>query len=254
MAQFGTTNTAKSEPHEKKMSPGECEAFAEAFVDSLLKMPPFFLTGALLALENWNRTTEIPRKAGYKRGPSPASMLRLKQALASKDRKRSIELVKAICFEYPPTPDHFDSFVKGDFSGSMRKAIEQLARQFTATRGRKRKVQRSQYREIAERGDSLYPVCLKIVIELRSSKHRSVSTLLQLWQDEFPNACPFLLSHLSRLEAALNDKRLGKRAKQIEPFARLIADGIAGAEYGLTARTSIERAREGRRMLSRTRP
>jgi hypothetical protein len=117
-------------------------------------------------------------------------------------------------------------------AGRKRKAFQEAARQFTAKRGRKPKARRLDYRKIG----MIYPVCLRLLTELRfETPNYSVRELLEHLKQDDPEACNFLLRHLARFESTLKDKRLLKRAIRIESRARLLADGMAGADYGLKA-------------------
>ena len=173
-------------------------------------------------------------------------------ALEKKDRQKLVSLLAKTDFlKNPPTSEQADKLRTLDFGVIMRKALQEAARQFTAKRGRKPKARRLDYRKIGMWGDKLYPVCLRLLTELRfETPNHSVRELLEHLKQDHPEACNFLLRHLARCESTLKDKRLLKRAIRIESRARLLADGMAGADYGLKARTSIERAREGRRLTA----
>jgi len=240
-----------------ELSPVECEEFAEAYADKILNPSFAPLRPAMITTINNPETMKavlghmgLPMPAA---SPDPAWRRDFADAIQKMDRERLIGLVKTWCLKNPPKRAEVDFIVKTDFGALMRETFKEAAREFPAKRGAKAKATRRDYSKIAMLAYKLYPVCLKITTELRSSTRYSVQRLLEDRRPEFPEACTFLLAHLPRFELALNDKRLRKRAKRIESFARLVADAIAGADFGLAPRTSIERAREGRRLLAQAR-
>jgi hypothetical protein len=241
-----------------ELSPVECEEFAEAYADKILDPSFAPLRPALITTIKKPETLKafvehmgLPMPAA---SPDPAWQRDFTDAIQKMDRERLINLVKTWCLKSPPKRAEVDFVVKTDFRALIRETFKEGAREFSAKRGRKAKAEKREYRKIAIRGDSIYPVCLKIVTQLRCDTPDSVEQLLEHLKREHPEVCAFLLTHLQRFEAALKDERLLNRAKGVEPFAHLVADSMAGAEYGLEPRTAIERAREGRRMLSRTHP
>jgi hypothetical protein len=241
--------------YQKQLSATECEEFAEEFVDKLLDPSmPWLRTCILAGFANPELTKELGRVFGLSTDNFNSSLTRdFKDALEKMDRVKLVGKVKPEFLKDPPTKEQARIFRALDFGALMRKAMEGATHEFTAKRGRKPKAGRREYTKIAMWGDRLYPVCLKVLTELRSGTHRSVRELLELWKQDFPEACTLLLHHLDRFESALKDKRLLKRAMGIESRARLLADATAGADYGLKFRTSIERAREGRRLTARVR-
>jgi len=240
--------------HKDELSSVELEEFAEAYADMVLNPSiPWLRTSMIKALQNPESTNVIIQWMGRSlhTNQDPSWQRDFQDTLEKADRERLIKLIKIQCAKNPPSRAEAHFIMTVDIGGLIRKSLEGAAREFSAKRGAKPKATRRDYLRIATLGDQLYPACLKMVAELRSSKHHSVQYLLEHWEQEFPEACAFLLSHLSHLDATLSDKRLRKRAKRIESFARLVADGMAGADYGLEPRTAIERAREGRRLSAR---
>lgn len=185
--------------------------------------------------------------------PDPVWQRAFADAIQKMDRERLIVLVNTACLKNPPTRAQADFLVKTDFGALIRETLREAAKDFPSKRGAKAKATHRDYPKIAKLADELYPVCLTVVTELRTRKNHSVQECLERCKKEFPDECGFLLAHLLSFESALDDERLRHRAKGSESFARLVADGIAGADYGLEPRTSIERAREGRRTLDRKR-
>lgn len=236
---------------QEKLSEVECEQFAEACVDKILDFStPWVRTSILAGLESPETLKEFGRRMGFSGHPFDASFIRdLRDALNKLDRQKLLELVKTEFRNNPPAKEAMQGFLASDLVALMRKGLEEAAHMIPSKRGRKPKARQEQYPQIAMRADELYPVCLKVLTELESQTQRSVRKLFELWKQDFPGACTFLLRHIAQFESALKDKRLRKRAIRLESRARLLADAMAGAEYGLTPRTSIERARQGRRMM-----
>ena len=240
---------------EEKLSEAECEEFAEAFVDKILDPSTPWIRMCLLAgLENPELSRELARRMGLPTDSFNTPWAQgLKDALERMDREKLVGLVKSEFLKDPLTKEQAHTLLTVDLGALMRNALQEGTRKFAAKRGRKPKAGRRDYVQIARWGDKLYPVCLRVLSELKSGTHRSVREHLELSKQDFPEAVTFLLHNLARFESTLKDKRLRKRAIRIESLARLLADGMAGADYGLTSRTSIERAREGRRMTARVR-
>jgi hypothetical protein len=59
-----------------------------------------------------------------------------------------------------------------------------------------------------------------------------------------PQAVEFFKQYCAE---ALNDAKLYKRAKKIPQRARLLADALAGSDYGLSFRTSLDNVRTTRK-------
>lgn len=241
-----------------ELSPAECEEFAEAYVDKILDPSFAPLRPALIKTINNPRILKavvgqmgLPTPTA---SPDPAWRRDFADAVQKMDRERLLDLIKTWWLKNPPTRAEVDFIVKADFGAWIRASFKEAIREFPAKRGAKAKIAGRDYPKIAKLAGKLYPVCLTVVTELRTRKNLSAQECLERCEKEFPEECGFLLAHLRSFESALNDERLRQRAKGSESFARLVADGMAGAEYGLEPRTAIERAREGRRMLSRTHP
>lgn len=239
-----------------ELSPAECEEFAEAYADKVLDPSFAPLQPALIkAISNPQTLKAVVGQMGLPMpaaSPDPAWRRDIADAIQKMDRERLIGLVKTWWLKNPPTRVEVDFIMKTDLGALIRETFKKVARDFPAKRGAKAKATRRDYPKIAKLAEKLYPVCLTVVTELRTRKNLSVHECLERCEREFPEECGFLLAHLRSFESALNDERLRQRAKGSDSFARLVADGIAGTDYGLEPRTSIERAREGRRLLART--
>lgn len=238
-----------------KLSPVECEEFAEAYVDKILDPSFGPLRPAMITVIN--DPERLKAVAGYMglpmptTSPDPAWRQDFATAMQKMDRERLIVLIKTWCLKSPPKTAEADFVAKTDFGALIREAYKQASHEFPAKRGAKAKIAGREYPKIAKLAEKLYPVCLTVVTELRTRKNPSVQESLERCKREFPEECAFLLAHLPSFDSALSDEGLRQRAKGTESFARLVADGIAGADYELEPRTSIERVREGRRILAR---
>lgn len=241
--------------HGQKLSGAELEEFAERFVDKILDpSTPSLRTTILAGLEYPELSKEIARSMGFPADVHSSAWAHdMTDAVKRMDRKKLVALAKTALAKDPPTEEQAQQFLAIDLGRLMRMALQDASRQFTAKRGRKPKAERRDYPKIAAWGDKLYPVCLRLMTELQSSPHKPVRNLLESCKQDYPEACMFLLHHLAQFELATKDKGLRKRAAGIEARARLLSDAIAGADYNLKFRTSIERAREGRRSRARTR-
>jgi hypothetical protein len=114
-------------------------------------------------------------------------------------------------------------------------------------RGAVSRIKPDEYSKLAALGDQLTPAVASILTEHESYASHSIRATIEYRQPDFPKECDFLLKHLNRLESILKNKPLLSRAKKRSTRSRLIADAMAGAEFKLEPRTSLERAREGRR-------
>lgn len=141
-------------------------------------------------------------------------------------------------------PEKISSFLGSELPRRLKK-------DFPVKLGRKANVQQRDYPEIAKMGERLAPVCELVVREQARKTKRTVPQILDFLAIDYPEEVSFLLKHLPRFEAVLKNKNLAKRATKTESRARIMADAMAGADFNLRPRTSLERARTGRRMLKR---
>jgi hypothetical protein len=130
--------------------------------------------------------------------------------------------------------------------------FRQVADSFKMQQGRPAKLNPSDYPRLAARADSLFPLTHKILNELAQGTKKTLLELLTFWRTDYPEAAPFLLSFCDQFERAVADQGLQKRRKTLPGRARLLADALAGAEFGLTLKTSIERVGEVRRSVRRS--
>ena len=175
-------------------------------------------------------------------------------ALARKNRHKLLVLIKEAFRKDPPSFAQAEGLRRLDPRAIWRKGLLEVAELFKGERGIPARIEPSKYPEIAASADRLTPACKKILTALEATPNRSLTAIVEECGEEYTEAGNFLLRHLERLKSALKDPGLLNRAKKIDTQARLLADALAGAQYDLTLRTSIERARTGRRQKGRTNP
>ena len=167
-------------------------------------------------------------------------------AVSNKDREKLIGLVLRDLEELQPGIRHLPKVLVALKSSALRKSIREHERLFTLRRGPTPKIPLHKYPELALWSDLLTPVIEKILRELPSGSNRPITDFLEFWAKEHREACAFLLRHLARFQQALEDPGLLKRGKKIKSRSRVLADALAGSEYDLTFRTSLERVRSAR--------
>ncbi|MBZ5492190.1 MAG: hypothetical protein LAO76_14765 [Acidobacteriia bacterium] len=130
----------------------------------------------------------------------------------------------------------------------LRKILLDLAETFKGTQGRQPKLKLADYPRLIQVADSLSPLIGKILSQLEQSTKKTALETVMFWQADHPEAAGFLLSYYKQFELALHDATLKRRSKRPATRAKLLAEAMAGMEYGLTFSTSIERVRQARRM------
>jgi len=169
----------------------------------------------------------------------------LADALIQEDRQKLIPYFKKDAQRRKLTKDELARLLEVGKSSVLRNSFKELARPFSSHRGAKPKLPPGKYSEALETAELLEPAMLKLLDPQTS--HTLVETL-QYLQKDHPKACEFLLRHITLLQQALNDPGLSRRAtKRIGARARVLAAALAGADYGLSFSTSVERVRQARR-------
>jgi hypothetical protein len=169
-------------------------------------------------------------------------------AIGQRDRERLVSLLMRDAPRWPK--NDADSLVAQlpSLLAQARGLFAQGLQNIKSKPGATSKIRPHEYSALAALGDRLAPLVLFLLKERDARAKRTMREMIEYRQNDFPFESPFLLKHLDRLESILKDKILLKRAKKLPTRARLIADAMAGAEYNLKPRTSLERAREGRRV------
>ena len=181
----------------------------------------------------------------------PTGILRL---LGEPQGFKLLILIKEAFRRDPPTYDQAQRLLHLDPRALWRKGLVEAAEPFKGERGIPAKIETTEYVDLAAWSDQLAPACKKILVDVEATPARSLTVIVEGCRKEYPDTGTFLLRHIEQLESAMKDPELLNRVKKINTRARLLADAMAGAEYGLTLRTSIERARTGRRVKARTQP
>ena len=232
----------------------ECEGLAEDFVDRLLDPFAPWFRQYLLAYAPYSKASKpLFQALGF---ASDLIGSRFEKgfcdALEEMDRPRMVALLTKQ-FIKDPIPKEQASAIFQMFEPSLwKQALRNSGSMFQIKRGAKPKIPRRDYAKLAAWGDKLVPVIGKLLGELESGTRHSPESLLEFWKKDYPQACIFLLHHLSRFRLALKDQGLRKRAQGIVARSRVLADALAGSDYKLRFSTSVQRASEGRRQREYT--
>jgi hypothetical protein len=116
--------------------------------------------------------------------------------------------------------------------------------------GRKRKISPEQWPVLLERSQQLQPAIWALIKAHRVVRKRSLNECLRYIEADYPEQTGFLLAREARLKQVLADKKLLGQVATEESTCRLVADAIAGAEFALSARYSLQLCRTARRNLS----
>lgn len=237
-------------PDQSKLTAAECDQLAEILVDTILDPSTPWLRKSMLAgLQYPQLARELTGALGFPlSGRVTAKATDLSDALEKTDRKKLLDLFQAGLRRDPPTREQAQKLMNLDVPMVFRHALQKTARMFPAKRGRKPKIRKRDYPKIADWAEKLVPVCQKVLEGLESKSRHTIAEILEFEKADHSEACTFLLHHLGRFEKLLEDQKLLNQVATIDARARLIADAMAGADYELSFRTSIQRAREGRRL------
>ena len=229
----------------------ETERQARRIVDKILdKHNPIGRRAILEGLKHPELLARMSKEAGLRSMRSdPSFRIKLKSALEKSDRQKLIELFTEDLLKHPIAPGNEHKVVQALGPQTFRKTLLEVANTLKGKPGKASLVDLADYPELAIRADSIRPIVLKILIERREGNTSPIKKYLDFWNEQFPEPCQFLLRHVDKLTELLDSKRLPKPAKKLETQARVIAESLAGCEEGLTFSTSIERVREGRRLL-----
>jgi hypothetical protein len=173
-------------------------------------------------------------------------------AVLDRDREKMISLVNRDMEESKPDKKMLEKTFEALRPSALRRSIREAESIFKLHRGPNPKIPIHKYPELALWSARLTPVLEKLLRELESGSGRPISDYLEFWRKEHSEACDFLLRYLARLQQALGDAGLAKRGTKIKSRARVLADALAGSEYELTFRTSLERVRSARKLSNGT--
>jgi hypothetical protein len=232
----------------------EYQRFAEQFVDMILddRKPHLwrhFAYGGFQIPPTWkelNSDEFVLDLLDVQREGGALWEYEIMEALLARDRGILVPFIKKDAQHKRWTGDQLARFLEVGKSDVLRKSLKELARPFSSRRGAESKLSVREYSIAFETAELLRPAILQL-LKIPKTSRTLVDTLEYLQQDH-PEACKFLLLHVHRLQQALNDPGLLRRAKKrIEARARVLADAMAGAEYQLSFSTSVEYVRQARR-------
>ena len=244
---------AKHRPKpESKVNEAEYQHFAEQFVDMILdSSQPWlfqhFVDGGFQQIPTWEDLNSgefaldlliVKREGGALWEPEFAN------ALINEDRHKLIPWFKKDATKRKLTGDEMARLLGMGKASVLRKSLKGLEATFKFRRGAKPKLPVGQYYRVSAMAEILRPAILKLLNELNSETSHTVSEILQYLRKDHPEACEFLLRHVSRLHQALNDPKLLRRAaKRVEARSRVLANAMAGSDYELSFSTSLDRSR-----------
>jgi hypothetical protein len=244
----------KGQDQDPRPSDAEYTKFAEKFVDLMIHpdhpwLLHYFLAGGFTVFPQSIQELAVDIIREAQRGEFLV-LKELADAAEARDRRRLIPLVKSSLVDTNPSSKSMDAILRALRPSALRGAIRELECIFKLQRGPNPKIPIHKYPELATRSDMLKPIIERLLLELKSATKVPISEFLKLWKIDHPEGCNFLLCHLSRLQQAMADPSLLKRGTKIKSRARVLADALAGTEYKLTFRTSLDRTAAARRSRS----
>ncbi len=243
-------------PDPTKLTDEELQQLAVGVVDCLLSSSAAsFRKGFSATRRNPALLKVAAESLGFlQRAQDTRRLIDFENALARKNRHKLLILITETFRKDPPTYDQAQRLRRLDPRAIWRKGLLEAAEPFKGARGIPARIEQTEYPEIAALGGRLTPACKKVLVDVEVTPNRSLTAIVEECRKDYPDASTFLLRHIERLKSALKDRGLLNRAKKIDTRACLLADAMAGAEYDLTLRTAIERARTSRRVKGRTNP
>jgi hypothetical protein len=234
-----------------KVSEIEYQRFAEQFVEMVFASNWVFqhlLYGGFQTVPTWEElnsgefalaVVEVSREGGVVWQPG------LAYALIDEDRQWLVRYFKRDAQKRRLSKDELVRLLEACKHSVLRKSFKELARPFSSQRGPKPKLPLEKYDDVLKIAELLRPTIAQL---LRMETTRTLAERLEFLQNDHPEACEFLLRRVVMLRQALDDAGLRTRAsKRIDARARVLADALAGSDYALSFRTSLERVGEARR-------
>ena len=173
------------------------------------------------------------------------------ESMKKLERAHLVPLLTEYFIQDNYTAKHKEELFSGYASNLWWGIMEEIEKfVFQTKKGRKAKIILEDYGKISVLADELFPVIEKLLTELEGKTKHSVKEILEFLITDYPKPCKFLLTHLAQLEKALSDKKFLQRRKTLKGRARILAQGIAGANYGLKLSTSAAIAGQGKRSPS----
>ena len=249
------------------MSVAEYQRFAEQFVDLIVdpKRPwlvRYIVTGGLdriptdeeidsgdFALRVLNRIRRLEQEG------TEIIEASLYEALSDGDKDFLVPYTRKWAKKAGFSREELRMLLKMGKSSSLRQSFKKLNSKFAFRSGGKTKIPHSQLGKILSRAEQLRPAIEKILQEQFSDTSHTLEEILGYCRKDFPEACDFLTLHIQRFRQAFNHNRVVSRAKtRISARAGVLADAMAGTDYGLAFSTSIEKVGEARRATRRQGP
>jgi hypothetical protein len=179
----------------------------------------------------------------------------LYKALNDGDREFLVPYTRKWAEETGFSREELRMLLKMGESSSLRQSFKELNSTFAFRSGGKTKITRSQLGKIVNKAEQLRPAIEKILQEQSSDTSHTLEEILGYCRKDFPEACDFLTLHIQLFRQACNHNRVVSRATtRIPARARVLADAMAGTDYGLAFSTSIEKVGEARRAARRQAP
>jgi len=173
----------------------------------------------------------------------------LYEAIQQRDRETLVPWAKHEAMDRKLTKDEIRRQLDSTKSETLKRSLKGFRATFRFRRGPKPQINRDDYVILLTTAEFLRPAVSKLLAE-RESTTRTLREILTYLQKDHPEACTFLMHHELTLETCLADPKLLARARHRPAArARVIANAMAGCEYGLAFSTSIERVREAKLRL-----
>ena len=170
------------------------------------------------------------------------------ESMRKLERKELVPLLKAFFIREGYTLEHKEELLSGYASHYWWQIMEEIEKYVFSTRkGRKPKALLADYGKIATLAEELVPVCEELLRRLEAETKHTIKEILEFLKTDYPRPSIFLLSQLPQLESALTNKKFLERRKTLRGRARLLANGLAGAGFGLKLSSSAAIAAQGKR-------
>jgi hypothetical protein len=171
---------------------------------------------------------------------------KLLDAALSGDRKIVVAFLMDNFHQTKPPLEWLSAVLKALDTTALRRSLQKASGIFKLRRGPNPKIPNFRYTDLAAKAELLTPVMFKLLTELQSGTKRSIQELLEFWKKDHDEGCSFLLRHIGRLRQALDSPALLKRGRKLLSRARVLAEALAGSDYGLTFSTSLVRVRQAK--------
>jgi hypothetical protein len=135
------------------------------------------------------------------------------------------------------------------FLGSYRRVFISLFKDAVpgGIPGRRKKVDEYDLPRLAALSDHLVPASKDFLMLSKHFPQRSAQESLDFLAAGFPEQVKYLAQHREAFERLLQDKKFLRTAKTDKSRLRLIADAMAGCEFGLKPSYAVRKAKEARR-------